>query len=415
LIVSRHPALDRTTELTSAASSGLMALTGPAAGPPVAPPPGLVTALDSLAVDIRRWSSEVGETVEADWATLLNGRAAILGLRRQGRRSASGSCRLLRAGDRWAAFNLARPDDIDAVGAIVASDGHGRPWETLVAAAEHTTADALVARARLLGVPAALLPTPSSDPSTPAAPWTAIRLWPPSAVANLAELQVVDLSSMWAGPLTAMILARAGATVTKVESATRPDGARAVPDFYRTLHPTGQQELKVDLTSTTGRARLRTLLDGADVVIESSRPRALEQLAAGPFEVAPRRGRVWVSITGYGRTAPGRDWVAFGDDAAVAGGLVGWESEDLPVFCGDAIADPTTGLTAAAAALEALATGGGMLLDVAMSRCAATLAGRPGPTTGPIPTAVPTIRGGWEIEVGGVAVPVVDRRFGPLG
>jgi hypothetical protein len=334
-------------------------------------------------------------------------------LGRHGRRSASGSCRLLRAGDRWAVFNLARPEDIDAVGAIVGRPGHGPPWDTLAAAAGRTTGDDLVTRARLLGVPAALLPTPSDGWTTQAPPWTAINLWPSVPVANLADLQVVDLSSMWAGPLTAMILARAGATVTKVESAFRPDGARAVPEFYRTLHPAGQPELMVDFTSTRGRAHLRALLDRADVVIESSRPRALEQLAAGPSEVAPRPGRVWVSITGYGRTAPGRDWVAFGDDAAVAGGLVGWESEDLPVFCGDAIADPITGLTAAAAVLQALAAGGGMLLDVAMSRCAAALTNGPGSTTGPIATAVPSTRDAWEIDVDGVAVPVVDRRFAP--
>jgi CoA transferase family III len=411
LIVPGQPVLDESAELTAAASSGLMALTGPAGGPPVAPPPGLVTGLDSLAADIGRWSSEVGQTVEVDWATLLNGRAAILGLGRQGRRSASGSCRLLRAGDRWAVFNLARPEDIDAVGAIVGGSGHGRPWDTLAAAAERTTGDDLVTRARLLGVPAALLPTRRDGGTTQTPPWTATNLWPSIPVADLTELQVVDLSSMWAGPLTAMILARARATVTKVESASRPDGARAVPEFYRTLHPAGQPEVKVDFSHTSGRAQLRALLDGADVVIESSRPRALEQLGAGPSEVAPRPGRVWVSITGYGRTAPGRDWVAFGDDAAVAGGLVGWEAEDLPVFCGDAIADPITGLTAAAAVLEALAGGGGMLLDVAMSRCATAVTSGPASINGPIPIAVAATRGAWEIEVDGVAVPIVDRRF----
>ncbi len=93
-----------------------------------------------------------------------------------------------------------------------------------------------------------------------------------------------------------------------------------------------------------------------------------------PEQVAGRAGRVWVSITGYGRAEPGRQWVAFGDDAAVAGGLVAWENEAHPVFCGDALADPVTGLSAAAALFEAMAGGGGVLLDVSMQASAASLA-----------------------------------------
>jgi crotonobetainyl-CoA:carnitine CoA-transferase CaiB-like acyl-CoA transferase len=109
------------------------------------------------------------------------------------------------------------------------------------------------------------------------------------------------------------------------------------------------------------------------VIIEASRPRALEQLGLDPTTVAPRAGRIWLSITGYGREAPGRDWVAFGDDAAVAGGLVGSDTQGDPVFCGDAIADPVSGLFGARAVLEAVDAGGGWLIDLAMSRCAGAL------------------------------------------
>ena len=61
-----------------------------------------------------------------------------------------------------------------------------------------------------------------------------------------------------------------------------------------------------------------------------------------------RAGRVWLRITGYGTEAGSAERVAFGDDAAVAGGLVGYDGAG-PVFVGDAIADPLTGLEAAAA------------------------------------------------------------------
>jgi crotonobetainyl-CoA:carnitine CoA-transferase CaiB-like acyl-CoA transferase len=67
---------------------------------------------------------------------------------------------------------------------------------------------------------------------------------------------------------------------------------------------------------------------------------------------------------------------AFGDDAAVAGGLVG-AAVDGPVFCGDAIADPLTGLDAALAVAESLGRGGGELIHVSLAAVAATYAALP--------------------------------------
>ena len=95
---------------------------------------------------------------------------------------------------------------------------------------------------------------------------------------------------------------------------------------------------------------------------------------------------MWISITGYGRDGPAAQRVAFGDDAAVAGGLIGGDRTD-PVFCADAVADPLAGLTAAAAALACHEAGGGWLVDVAMARVAAwcaRLPPAPGPWTGPV-------------------------------
>jgi hypothetical protein len=68
--------------------------------------------------------------------------------------------------------------------------------------------------------------------------------------------------------------------------------------------------------------------------------------------------------------------VAFGDDAAVSGGLAGGTAAG-PVFCGDAIADPLTGLEAARAVLESHARGGGEVIDVAMAAVAARYAALP--------------------------------------
>ncbi len=68
--------------------------------------------------------------------------------------------------------------------------------------------------------------------------------------------------------------------------------------------------------------------------------------------------------------------MAFGDDAAVSGGLLG-TADDGPVFCGDAIADPLTGLHAALTVADSLARGGGELIDMSMAAVAATYAKLP--------------------------------------
>ena len=65
--------------------------------------------------------------------------------------------------------------------------------------------------------------------------------------------------------------------------------------------------------------------------------------------------------------------MAFGDDAAVSGGLVGG-GDDAPDFCGDAIADPLTGLHAAVAVAQSLRRGGGELIEMSMSAVAAMYA-----------------------------------------
>ena len=83
---------------------------------------------------------------------------------------------------------------------------------------------------------------------------------------------------------------------------------------------------------------------------------------------------MWLSITGYGRDAGARERVAFGDDAAVAGGLVVGDDGD-PCFCADAVADPLTGLTAALATLDELKGDEVVLLDVALARVAASFSG----------------------------------------
>jgi crotonobetainyl-CoA:carnitine CoA-transferase CaiB-like acyl-CoA transferase len=208
-----------------------------------------------------------------------------------------------------------------------------------------------------------------------------LRLGTPRERAGRRQL-VVDLSSLWAGPLCAHLLAGAGARVVKVESVARPDGARSGPAAVFDLLHAGKSSVALDFASAAGRAALRRLVERADVVVEASRPRALRQLGIeAEALVAGRPGLTWVSITGHGREEPGAGWVAFGDDAAVAAGLaVASGGADDPVFCADAVADPLAGLAAALAALRALEAGGGCLIDVSLVGVAREALGAwPGP------------------------------------
>jgi hypothetical protein len=324
------------------AASGGMALTGwPGQAPLVSPAP----AFSLLAKMCRELATATGGRVCPDPARLLTGRAGLRGWRRSGRVSANGTTRLLRAADGWCAITLSRPDDLAAVPAILGVHGVDDPWASLEFSAREMSAQGLAARAQLLGVPGALLPPPHSGNSRDFRCYSNEN----HGSFRLDGAVVVDLSAMWAGPLCGQLLARAGATVIKVESATRPDGARRDPRFFDWLHA-GQKQVMIDFGTQDGRGELRELLRTADIVIEASRPRALAQLGLGPD--TGRNGQVWLSITGYGRAEP--DKVAFGDDAAVAGGLVGWDSDGDPVFCADAIADPLTGVCGALAVASAV-------------------------------------------------------------
>ena len=83
---------------------------------------------------------------------------------------------------------------------------------------------------------------------------------------------------------------------------------------------------------------------------------------------------MWASITSHGREPGHRLRVGFGDVAAAAGGLVAGDARG-PCFLADAVADPLSGLVAAAAVLEALGAGGRWLIDAAMAPMAAAVAG----------------------------------------
>ncbi len=371
--------------------SGLAALTGTPGGPPDVSRAAVLSRARAVASEL---SGAFGITVDA--AELLAGRAALLRLQRQGRISAGGATRLLAGRDGWFALTLARPDDVAAVPALLESDVPiDYAWSAITEWAGRCQVADVAERARLLGLPVGVLG------ETAAAAPVVRRHGNRNPFRDYARLLVVDLSSMWAGPLCGQLLARAGATVVKVESPSRPDGTRRGERRFFDWMNAGKLCYAVDFGQPDD---LRQLLAVADVVIESSRPDALVNRGLGPTDVPGRDGRVWLRVTGHGTDGERAHWVGFGDDAAVSGGLVGHDPAGAgPVFCGDAIADPLTGMHAALAVAESLQRGGGEIIEIALASVAAEYA------------ALPLASGDNVDPVGEPEAPVLSSRAAELG
>lgn len=376
------------------ATSGAMALTGRADGPPSAAPAGIVTAAAAAAADVASMTARMGTAVHVDGPALLAERAAFAGLTRQGSVSVGGAARFERAADGWVVLNLPRPDDVEALPALVEDAIDPSDWPAVQARLGRLAADALVDRGRLLGLAIA---RPEERPQL-AAPGRELTRGPARPIAE--RPLVLDLSSLWAGPLTGSLLADAGARVIKVEGRGRPDGARQGPAAFYDLLNAGKETISIDFGDRADRSLLRRMVAAADLVIEASRPRALTAVGLHPSAVVDEWATSWISITGHGRTHD-PDRVGFGDDAAVAGGL--WIDDPAgPMFVADAVADPLTGMAAAALAAEVLASERASAVETPLSRVAAWARSRPADA------AVRADGEGWTVDVGGESVLVAE-------
>ncbi|HEY3796897.1 MAG TPA: CoA transferase [Caulobacteraceae bacterium] len=326
---------------------------------------------DPVATIMARLAADVAEASggRVDVAAMgVTSRAGHLPLAEPGRISPNGACRLVRCADGWIAVNLAREEDAELIPAWLGLEDAGDPWAAIEAGALVRTAAAAVADASVLGIPVARV----GEVQTHSFAAQVLRNAPRGAPRRLGR--VVDVSALWAGPLCGAILAAAGAEVLKIESHRRPDPSRAAtPEFFKRLNGM-KMEVELDLADERDQKRLFEAVSRSDVLITSARPRAFPGIGLEPAAVfAANRALTWVSITGHGAAGAAAERVAFGDDAAAAGGLVRWEGEE-PRFLGDALADPITGQAAAVAALKALETGGGAVVDIAMARASAAAA-----------------------------------------
>lgn len=199
------------------------------------------------------------------------------------------------------------------------------------------------------------------------------------ATRPLDGIRVVELGQLIAGPFAGSILAYFGAEVVKVEPPGGGDairGWRVLRDgtsyFWRML---GRNKKSVTLSLRTeeGRALVKRLIEGADVVVENFRAGAMERWGLGPDEFKESNpGLVYARVSGYGQTGPYSERPGYASVCEGIGGfryLNGFPGE-APVRPNLSLGDTLAGLHAALGILLALVERGksstGQLVDVAI-------------------------------------------------
>ena len=112
-------------------------------------------------------------------------------------------------------------------------------------------------------------------------------------------IRIVSLALNAPGPVAAARLTQLGAEVTKIEPPSGDATSKAAPKWYESLCQ-GQTVLRLDLKDPTGRAQLDSMLAGADLLLASFRPSALQRLELDWKSLHARHPRLnFVGIIGY--------------------------------------------------------------------------------------------------------------------
>ena len=179
----------------------------------------------------------------------------------------------------------------------------------------------------------------------------------------LEGLRVLDVSTLFAGPIAATFLGDFGADVIKVEHPTRPDAARGhgpskdgVNLWWKTLGR-NKRAVTLNLAAPEGADLLLRLAADADVLIENFRPGTLERWGLGPDELHRANPRLVIArVTAFGQTGPYSSRPGFGSLAEAMSGFAALTGQPdgpptLPPF---GLADGVAALAAAYAVLVAL-------------------------------------------------------------
>ncbi|MFE9766472.1 CaiB/BaiF CoA transferase family protein [Streptomyces sp. NPDC005808] len=195
----------------------------------------------------------------------------------------------------------------------------------------------------------------------------------------LTGLRVLDLATLFAGPLAATMLGDFGAEVIKIEHPAKPDPSRGHGPskdgigLWWKLLGRNKRTITLNLSKPGGRETLLRLAATADVVIENFRPGTLEKWDLGWAELSAANPRlVLARVTGFGQFGPYAHRPGFGTLAEAMSGFAAITGEPdapptLPPF---GLADSIAGLATAYAVMTALTarerTGEGQVIDMAI-------------------------------------------------
>lgn len=195
----------------------------------------------------------------------------------------------------------------------------------------------------------------------------------------LANLLVLDLSRVLAGPYCTMVLADLGARVIKVEHPDGGDDSRNIGPFVGTQSAyfasinRGKQSIALDLKQPAHRTTFEALLSRADILVENYRPGVMARLGYSWDALHTRHPRLIVAAaSGFGQTGPIAHKAAYDMVVQAMGGIMSVTGHPgaPPTRVGTSIGDITAGLFTTIGILAAVhhreRTGEGQFVDVAM-------------------------------------------------
>jgi crotonobetainyl-CoA:carnitine CoA-transferase CaiB-like acyl-CoA transferase len=191
----------------------------------------------------------------------------------------------------------------------------------------------------------------------------------------LSDIRVLDISTVLAGPNCARYFADFGADVIKVERPDTGDSLRGMAwrdprdgsGLWWKLVNRNKRNIALDLKNIDDRELFLQLLDDANVLVENFRPGTLERLDLHPDMLIARNPKlVIVRVSGFGQDGPYAKRPGFASIAESMAGLaaISGEPDGPPMLPAIALTDEVTGITAAFAAMVALHSGVGQVVDV---------------------------------------------------
>ncbi len=196
----------------------------------------------------------------------------------------------------------------------------------------------------------------------------------------LAGVRVLEVTTTWAGPMCATVLADLGADVIKVEIPTGDVGRAIFPMLPGTevgfAHATvnrNKRGLTLDIRKPEGQAICLDLARQADIMVENFKVGTMANYGLGYEDIAAIKSDiVYVSITGWGQFGPRHEDAGYDPLAQSASGFmsVNGSPDGPPTKAGTFLADDLGGLHGAIGAMAALRhrdqTGEGQHVDVAL-------------------------------------------------